>query len=346
MAEKTRKTKEQDQTAPEVSPGFAHIPVSCKTGVFRSTFPSGIQQIPGHRSEPMTFTAESVWEENTILRVLSTSSYASTLLLLPKFAKEGSLEEGNICQVAKLYDLPEGEIQEEFLKLLASPQVGEEAAPQLISSRLSEGRGVLLTPYISLPSLESLIAAQAPYSEHEALYIIYTISKLLDLVREKYSLIHGRLKPSKILFSRSARPKFLGLGLGDLLRQHPVIQKEEKLFYMSPEYIKGEPLSWQSDMYSLGIILFRLLTGVLPFYSSDREELKDMHTSAVLPFPSDRNQSSKISPRTWSVLSRMTMKIPSQRFATPEKYFDALIAADKALEELPVPAEKSKTTTT
>lgn len=346
MAEKTRKTKEQDQTAPEVSPGFAHIPVSHKTGVFRSTFPGGVQAIPGavkEGSEP--FTAGGVWQNNSILRVLSKSQYGASLLILPRKNETTSLEEENLCQMIKLYKLADNMDGEEFLKKLSSVEVGEEAAPRLLSSCLQEGYAALASPYISQPSLESLIAAQAPYSEHEALYIIYTISKLLDQVKEKYSLIHGRLKPSKILFSRSARPKILGLGLGEILRNEPHIRTQEKLFYMSPEYIKGESLTWQSDMYSLGIILFRLLTGVLPFYSPSREEVEAMHLSAVLPFPSDRNQSCKISPRTWSVLSRMTMKEPHQRFATPEKYFDALVSADKALEGAENPTEKQRTTT-
>ena len=346
MAEKTRKSKDQEAKAPEVSPGFAHIPVSAKTGVFRSAFPAGVQEIPGspEKSAERTFLPGSLWQGNRILRVLSRTPYSVSLLTLPEKREEEERDLGDQCQVLKLYKLPGKE--ELFLEELSRLQAGEEASPSQLSSGLKEGYAFCQSSYISLPSLDSLIAAQAPYSEHEALYIVYTVSRILEQIREKYSCIHGRLKPSKILFSRSARPLFLGLGSGEICRNIPEIREKEKLYYLSPEYIKGEPLSWQSDIYSLGIILFQLLTGVLPFYSPSREELKEKILTGVLPFPSERNQSCRISPRTWSVLSRMTMKEPSQRFAAPEKYFDALVAADKALEEVEPPAEKHQTTIT
>ena len=188
-----------------------------------------------------------------------------------------------------------------------------------------------MTKYKELTSLESFIQAKSPMNEHKALFTVYTIASLLDKVFPQWGF-HGRLKPSKILFGLKKPPVLLGLGMTPFLRENaPEMLKGETFFYASPEYLSGGELSWRSDIYSLGIIFFRLLTGVLPFYSDSPEEVKKAHLERPLPHISEKNPAVRISTPTLGILNRMTMKDPEKRFLARTKLLEALIQADEAL---------------
>ena len=87
----------------------------------------------------------------------------------------------------------------------------------------------------------------------------------------------------------------------------------------------------QSDRYSLGIIFYRLLTGVLPFYADTAEAQKKAHLQETLPPVSGKNLPVKISTLTQEILDKMTRKDPAERFSSRLELLEALIKADEAL---------------
>lgn len=94
-------------------------------------------------------------------------------------------------------------------------------------------------------------------------------------------------------------------------------------WYISPEEISGGEISLQTDMYSLGVMLFQMLTGVLPFHSHDEAELLGMHVYKPFPLPSERNPNVSVSSGTLQMLLKMTARKPEDRFQT----WDDLLAA-------------------
>jgi eukaryotic-like serine/threonine-protein kinase len=105
-------------------------------------------------------------------------------------------------------------------------------------------------------------------------------------------VIHRDLKSDNILLSsRGGRKDFvkiLDFGLAHLAMD-PRLAPKGAVFgtpeYMSPEQARGEEAGPQSDLYALGVLFFEMLTGQLPFRSSDRETLLEMQRTAVAPKP-------------------------------------------------------------
>lgn len=313
------------------------IQTTTQTDRFRTPMPfsvSGNVKMPLQEKE-FHLQKGTCFRGYQIIRRLSSSAENPVFLVAPK---ENSDTLGNPDMgVLKLYPQPED--PQNFLDMMKklSAKYHLQAAdaiisPEILSYGLDEDKYVWsISKYMELPSLESFIQAKAPLCEHKTLFTIYNIANLLY---KGYSLWgpHGRLKPSKILFALKKPPYLIGMGQSEFLyKNREKMLKNEDLFYASPEYISSGEITWQSDIYSLGIIFFRLLSGVLPFYSPSVEEVKKAHLTETLPPVSSKNVSVRISTPTLGILNRMTMKDPAKRFLSLEKLMEALIQADDAL---------------
>lgn len=284
---------------------------------------------------PSALKEGSLFRNYAIIRKLSHNPDSYCYLAVPE---ENQVIAGNPdLGVLKLYHSPEnpaeylqklGELQEK--SRLQSDDA--KTTPEILAYGSDDRNYVWhITKYMETPSLESFIQAKAPLGEHKALFAIYSIAALLHKAYPVWGA-HGRLKPSKILFGLKKAPCILGAGQNPLLYANKdVMLPREEYYYASPEYIRDGEISWQSDIFSLGIIFYRLLSGVLPFYAPTADEVKKNHLEMPLPPLSAKNPAIRVSTPTLGVLNRMTMKDPSKRFLSMEKLLDALIQADDAL---------------
>ena len=131
------------------------------------------------------------------------------------------------------------------------------------------------------------------------------LSERLDLFREVCSamayahqnlVIHRDLKPSNILVNTAGVPKLLDFGIAKLLRLETAAQTATQYAvftpeYASPEQIRGENLTTATDIYSLGVILYEVLTGARPFAFKDKNlgQILQTATSAEPVRPSDQH---------------------------------------------------------
>ena len=105
--------------------------------------------------------------------------------------------------------------------------------------------------------------------------------------------MHGDVKPSNVLLTDAGEPKLSDWGLGRVLSHVPTatsasMTRQFALPYAAPEHFdRGVPLDFKTDVYQLGVLLFELVTGDVPFTADDREELREMVTGHRPPRPSE-----------------------------------------------------------
>ena len=112
---------------------------------------------------------------------------------------------------------------------------------------------------------------------HRVVGIIFKCAMALDAAFRQ-GIIHRDIKPANILIAANDEPKIADFGLAlnlnkDLDRDSTFIMGVGSPAYMSPEQIKGYPLNQKTDLYSLGVLLFQLLTGRLPFRANNQATL-------------------------------------------------------------------------
>ena len=100
----------------------------------------------------------------------------------------------------------------------------------------------------------------------------------------------------------------------------------------APETTAGKSV-WQSDQYALGIMLFQLLTGILPFRADDPEELAALHREHTMPLPQERNPLVQTIPAVNAVIVRMTMKDPAERYDSWRTLLSDLEKANSVLKK-------------
>ncbi|PKO37218.1 MAG: serine/threonine protein kinase [Betaproteobacteria bacterium HGW-Betaproteobacteria-6] len=112
---------------------------------------------------------------------------------------------------------------------------------------------------------------------HRAISIIFKCCMALDAAYRQ-GIIHRDIKPANIMIAANDEPKIADFGLAlnmnkDLDRDSTFIMGVGSPAYMSPEQIKGYPLNQKTDLYSLGVLMFQLLTGRLPFRANNQATL-------------------------------------------------------------------------
>lgn len=142
-----------------------------------------------------------------------------------------------------------------------------------------------------------------------------------------YGLIHRDLKPSNVMVDEDRTVRLMDFGLAKYISDDGAVTADGRLVgtfrYMAPEQILGEQLDTRTDLYSLGVILYELLSGRPPFEARTPYELwqKVLETEPT-PIAS-------LNPRGDQVLSRVAHRLirkePGDRFQTAEEVYEALI---------------------
>lgn len=167
----------------------------------------------------------------------------------------------------------------------------------------------------SLAEYIQITAQKGAFPKGDALVrLLKPIAAAIDYANQQ-GIVHGGIKPSAILLDRSAAvevPKLTDFGVYSLynLRALPL----DNVYYIAPELAQGYTGTNRSDIYSLGVILYELCTGVVPFQDDTASDVLMQHIHATPTAPSIFNPS--IVPAMTAVLMRVLAKDPTTRFAT------------------------------
>jgi hypothetical protein len=160
--------------------------------------------------------------------------------------------------------------------------------------------------------LADVLQERAPFPEPELLKMFLEVLRDLERAHGE-GMLHRDISPERIMLN-DVGWKLVEYGLATV----------GSVRYMSPERCQGKPVDARSDIYSLGVVLFRAATGKLPFDAEMKFQIMDAHVSTPPPSPSTINQ--KVSPKLEQVILRALAKDPSARFQTAAEFRQALEA--------------------
>jgi serine/threonine-protein kinase len=150
------------------------------------------------------------------------------------------------------------------------------------------GRPYMVLEYVPGGTLEERLqdAKGKPLPDEETHLIAGGIAAGLAHAHAR-GVVHRDLKPANVLFDEEGRPKLADFGIARMAAGEGTLTEAGTVLgtaaYISPEQAAGEPATTASDVYSFGIILFRMLTGRLPFESNDPMELVLMNRDEPPP---------------------------------------------------------------
>ncbi|MGH6959661.1 MAG: protein kinase domain-containing protein, partial [Dongiaceae bacterium] len=148
--------------------------------------------------------------------------------------------------------------------------------------------------------------------------IVFKCAKALDYAHSK-GVLHRDIKPSNIMLTRSGVPKLMDFSIAEIAQDAVAVNLTHtgvlgSPLYMSPEQVRHEPLGAQSDLYSLGAVMFQLLTGRPPFPLRDMNEL--FRAIGHTPAPRVRELMPDVPVEISEVVSRLLLKNPAERYQT------------------------------
>lgn len=168
-----------------------------------------------------------------------------------------------------------------------------------------------------------------------ALRVVREIAGALDYAHRR-GVVHRDIKPDNILLREDGSAVLTDFGIaraGDSMRMTRTGAIIGTPHYMSPEQARGQPLDGRADLYSLGVVLYQLLLGEVPYQADDSVAVGIMHITA--PLPCLPPSLSELQP----LFDRLLAKEPEQRFGSGAEIIAALAAVDSLDLALPAPPE-------
>jgi serine/threonine protein kinase len=186
----------------------------------------------------------------------------------------------------------------------------------------------LVMPYLSGGSMQDMLH-RTPFEVSQVVTYGTQITDALEYAHQR-NVVHRDVKPANILLHADGRLMLSDFGLAKILdgsgrpaapRNHPDAGTPE---YMAPEQIEGRTDS-RADIYAVGVVLYLLLTGHLPFTGSTSNAVMDSHLYR-LPDP-PRRLNRRVTPALETVVLRALAKHPDDRYQTASELGAALLAA-------------------
>lgn len=182
-------------------------------------------------------------------------------------------------------------------------------------------------------TLKQYMQTKGALSWKESLHFSTQIAKALSHAHSK-GIVHRDIKPQNIMVVKDGSIKVADFGIAHLQNESTTDENETvgSIHYISPEQARGEPVDTRSDIYSLGIVMYEMLTGRLPYEGDSAEAIAVQHINAMLTLPGDINP--EIPMRLEEItLKAMTADI-SSRYQTADELQDDLEAFRKQMNVL------------
>lgn len=181
-----------------------------------------------------------------------------------------------------------------------------------------DGNQYLVTEYISGPDLKHYEKDNFPLPLTK---VVNILTQVLSGIQEAHNhdIIHRDLKPQNILMTDDGTAKITDFGIARAQSSYGMTQTNTAIgsvHYMAPEQVRGEVATPQSDLYSLGVMLYELLAGKVPYDGETSVAVAVKHTTE--PMPMVRDSDPRVPQALENVILKATAKNPSERYLSAD----------------------------
>lgn len=148
-----------------------------------------------------------------------------------------------------------------------------------------DGKSFIVMEYVEGKTLKDLLEEKGRLSPYNAVCLAEEIAAGLSHAHRR-NIIHCDIKPHNILITESMHPKIADFGIARMISSMTMVYTNSvigSVHYLSPEQASGKPITAQSDIYSLGIVLYEMLTGHVPFDGNTAVAVAMMHVEKTPP---------------------------------------------------------------
>lgn len=186
------------------------------------------------------------------------------------------------------------------------------------------GKYFIVMEYVNGKTLKSLIKKRGALNINEAIDIMLQLTSGIACAHDSY-IIHRDIKPQNVMILEDGRVKITDFGIAMALNSNELTQTNSvmgSVHYLPPEQASGSGSTIKSDIYSLGILMFELLTGKVPFKGDNAVEIAIKHMKD--PIPSVREFNSSIPQSVENIVLRACAKNPKNRYSSASEMYEDL----------------------
>ena len=231
----------------------------------------------------------------------------------------------------------------------AQAQLNHPNLATLYAFLVQESAAYMVMEFVDGETFHGMIMRRGPIPAEEAVLLFRQALAGIGHAH-RMGIVHRDIKPSNIMLNRDGIVKVMDFGLAKVGGSHGVTRTGVRLgtaYYMSPEQVLVKPVDVRSDIYSLGVTLYEMLTGQAPFQADSEFEILNDHVNTPPPPPSRLYP--QIPQSIEDAVLKALAKDPDQRFQNVEQFSAALehpagfYSADTAVDEAPVPPDRQVT---
>ena len=198
---------------------------------------------------------------------------------------------------------------------------------------ISDGFPFLVMEFVQGRTIREVMAQSGPFTSAHALEIISSVLAGLSSAHDA-GFVHRDIKPENVLITHDGHIKVTDFGLARVINDTPVSDSTGAVLlgtmaYLSPEQVQQLTVDQRSDVYSCGILLYEMVTGLVPFTGASPLDVAYQHVNSSVSAPSSIQPD--VPPAVDHLVLAATRKSPAERIQSAREFRDGVVRAISAV---------------